>query len=94
MNNHHWWLIRRSVEPALLPYRRLEELGQRISVKPTPCRERYEPLQTIPGIKAMTATGILGEIGANMSKFETAKALCDRSGICTGGTHQRLDLPV
>jgi transposase len=84
MNDHHRWLIRQSVEHAVLLDRQLEELEQRINVKLTPYREQYELLQTIPGIKAMTAASILAEIGADMSKFETAKALCNWSGICPG----------
>jgi transposase len=84
MNDHHRWLIRQSVEHAVLLDRQLEELEQRINAKLTPYREQYKLLQTIPGIKAMTAASILAEIGADMSKFEAAKALCNWSGICPG----------
>jgi transposase len=84
MNDHHRWLIRQSVEHAVLLDRQLEELEERIQAKLAPYRKQYELLQTIPGIKAMTAASIIAEIGADMSKFETAKALCNWSGICPG----------
>jgi transposase len=84
MNDHHRWLIGQSVEHAVLLDRQLEELEERIQAKLEPYREQYELLQTIPGIKTMTAACIVAETGADMSKFETAKALCDWSGICPG----------
>lgn len=64
--------------------RQLEELEERIQAKLAPYQEQYELLQTIPGIKTMTAACIVAETGADMSKFETAKALCNWSGICPG----------
>ena len=84
MNDHHRWLIRQSVEHAVLLDRQLEGLEERIQAKLAPYRKQYELLQTIPGIKEMTAASIIAEIGADMSKFETAKALCSWSGICPG----------
>jgi transposase len=84
MNEHHRWLIRQSVEHAVLLDRQMEELEERIRQKLEPYRKQYELLQTIPGIKEMTAASILAEIGADMSQFETAKKLCGWSGICPG----------
>jgi len=84
MNDHHRWLIGQSVEHLVLLDRQLEELEARILVKLAPYQKQYELLQTIPGIQAMTAASIIAEIGADMSKFATAKALCNWSGICPG----------
>lgn len=84
MNDHHRWLIGQSVEHLVLLDRQLEELEARILVKLAPYQKQYELLQTIPGIKAMTAASIIAEIGADMSKFATAKSLCNWSGICPG----------
>jgi hypothetical protein len=84
MNEHHRWLIGQSVEHAVLLDRQMEELEERIKQRLEPYREQYELLQTIPGIKEMTAASILAEIGADMSRFETAKNLCSWSGICPG----------
>jgi transposase len=84
MNEHHRWLIAQSVEHAVLLDRQMEELEQRIRQKVEPYRTQYELLQTIPGIKEMTAASILAEIGPDMNQFETAKSLCNWSGICPG----------
>jgi transposase len=72
------------VEHAVLLDRQLEELENKIEEKLAPWREQYELLQTIPGVKKMTAASILAEIGPDMSQFETAKNLSKWVGICPG----------
>jgi transposase len=84
LNDHHRWLISQSVEHAVLLDRQMEELEVRIEEQLQPYREQYELLQTIPGVKEMTAATILAEIGPDMSQFETAKHLCSWAGICPG----------
>lgn len=51
-------------------------------------RERYQPafdlLQSIPGIRALTAAALLAETGADMSVFPTAGQLSSWIGVCPG----------
>jgi transposase len=84
MNEHHRWLISQSVEHAVLLDRQLEELEARIEESLEPWREQYELLQTIPGVKEMTAATILAEVGADMGPFPSAKHLSSWAGICPG----------
>ena len=84
MNEHHRWLISQSVEHAVLLDRQLEELEARIEQSMEPWREQNELLQTIPGVKGMTAATILAEVGADMSPFPSAKHLSSWAGICPG----------
>jgi transposase len=84
MNDHHRWLIAQSVEHAVLLDQQMEALEVRIEEKLQPYWEQYELLQTIPGVKEMTAASILAEIGPDMSQFETAKHLCSWAGISPG----------
>lgn len=84
MNDHHRWLIRQSVEHALLLDLQMEELETKIAAKMEPYRREYELLQTIPGVKEMTAASILAEIGPDMSQFPSAKHLASWAGICSG----------
>jgi transposase len=84
MNDHHRWLIEQSVEHAVLLDRQIEELERRIEQKLEPFRTSYELLQTIPGVKEMTAASILAETGGNMKQFDSAKHLCSWAGICPG----------
>lgn len=38
-------------------------------------------LSTVPGIKALSAIGIIGEIGVDMSVFQTSRHLCSWAGL-------------
>jgi transposase len=84
LDDHHRWLIEQSVEHAVLLDRQMEELESRIDTNLQSYREQFELLQTIPGVKEMTAATILAEIGPDMSQFETAKHLCSWAGISPG----------
>lgn len=84
MNDHHRWLIEQSVEHAVLLDRQIEQLEEKIQQKLAGYQKQNELLQTIPGIKEMTAACILAEIGPDMSPFATSKKLCNWAGICPG----------
>ena len=84
MNEHHRWLIRQSVEHAVLLDQQLEELEVRIEEKIKPWKQQYELLQTIPGVKSTTAATILAEVGPDMSQFEDSGHLSSWAGIYPG----------
>ena len=84
MNEHYRWLISQSVDHAVLIDKQMEELEARIEEKLEPWKAQYELLQTIPGVKAMTAASILAEIGPDMNQFPSAKHLSKWAGICPG----------
>jgi hypothetical protein len=75
LNDHHRFLIAQSVEHAVLLDRQMEQLEALIEEKLQPYQQQYELLQTIPGVKDMTAASILAEIGPDMSQFDSAKKL-------------------
>jgi len=56
------------------------EIDQRLS----PFEEAMRLLLSIPGIQAITAAAILGEIGCDMSRFPSAKHLASWAGVCPG----------
>jgi transposase len=84
MNDHCRWLIQQSVEHAVVLDQQMEDLEAKVEERLKPYQEEYELLQTIPGVKAMSAASILAEIGADMSQFASGKHLCSWAGICPG----------
>jgi transposase len=47
--------------------------------------EKFAPqvtlVSTVPGIKALSAIGVIGEIGVDMSVFQTSRHLCSWAGL-------------
>lgn len=50
----------------------------------TPFRHLIGLLSTVPGVSAVAAPAILSEIGADMSRFQSAGHLVAWTGLCTG----------
>jgi transposase len=84
MNDHYRWLISQSVDHAVLLDKQMEELESKIAERVTPWKTQYELLQTIPGLKQMTAAILLAEIGPDMNQFPSAKHLSSWAGISPG----------
>ena len=84
MTEHHRWMIRQSVEHAVLLDKQLEDIEQRIEEKLKPFEREKALLETIPGVKAMTAACVLAEVGPTMEPFASAKHLTSWAGLCPG----------
>lgn len=56
------------------------EVGERLS----DAEEQIKLLDTIPGLSRRAAEVLLAEVGADMSRFPTAKHLASWAGICPG----------
>ncbi len=50
----------------------------------SPYESSIELLETIPGVKRLTAATIVGEIGTDMTRFPTASHLASWAGVCPG----------
>jgi transposase len=62
----------------------LERLQAGIDQLVAPFAEARDRLMTIPGIDAVAAEAIIGEIGVDMSAFPTAAHLASWAGMCPG----------
>jgi transposase len=62
----------------------IERLDTQIEQMASPFGEQVRQLCTIPGIAERTAQVLIGEIGADMSRFPTADHLASWAGLCPG----------
>ncbi|HEY7092278.1 MAG TPA: IS110 family transposase [Ktedonobacterales bacterium] len=81
---HHRFLLRQILRHIDGVDRELLELEQQIATYLQPYEEASQLLQTIPGIGALAAAALIGEIGVDMTRFPSAKHLASWAGVCPG----------
>ncbi len=81
---HHRILLQHLLAHIAFLEQALEQLQQEIEQRLPPFQEEIRLLMSIPGIAALSAAGILAEIGTDMSRFPSAKHLASWAGVCPG----------
>jgi transposase len=81
---HHGRLMQRELELMELLERQIAELDAQIREATEPFAPQLEQLQSLPGVKAITARDIIAEIGPDMSRFGSAKRLASWAGVAPG----------
>jgi transposase len=81
---HHRILLKHILAHVAFLEQELEQLQQEIEQRLPPFEEEMDLLMSIPGIQALSAAAILAEIGADMSRFPSAKHLASWAGVCPG----------
>jgi transposase len=79
---HHLVLIGQILAHIDFLTQAIDAVQREIELRLAPFAQTLELLQTIPGIKAIASAAILGEIGADMSRFPTAAHLASWAGLC------------
>lgn len=81
---HHRVLLTRILAHVAFVEESLQQLQQEIDQHLSSFEEAMGLLLTIPGIQAIAAAAILGEIGCDMTRFPTHKHLACWAGVCPG----------
>lgn len=81
---HHRLLLKHILAHITFLEETLEQLQQEIEQRLGPFEEAMTLLMSIPGIAALAAATILGEIGDDMTRFPSAKHLASWAGVCPG----------
>jgi transposase len=86
LRDHHRRMLRFSLDHLAFLEQQVQAIDDEVLTLIE--RERYLPafelLQSIPGIRALTAAALLAETGADMSVFPTAGQLSSWVGVCPG----------
>lgn len=81
---HHRFLIAQQLAHIDFLDASLERLSAEIGDRLRPFEPEQERLQTIPGVGRRTAEILLAEIGADLTRFPTARHLASWAGLCPG----------
>ena len=81
---HHGRLMQGELELLELLERQIAELDAQIRAATEPFAPQLAQLQSLPGVKGITARDIIAEIGADMSRFGSARRLASWAGMAPG----------
>jgi transposase len=81
---HHGRLIQGALELMELLEQQIAALDEQIRQATEAFEPQREQLQSIPGIKSITARDIIAEIGTDMSRFGSATRLSSWAGVSPG----------
>ncbi len=84
VQTHHRILLKHLLAHVEFLEQALEQLQQEIEQRLSPFEEEMRLLMSIPGVAALSAAAILGEIGTDMSRFPSAKHLASWAAVCPG----------
>src|SRR6266851_9155806 len=81
---HHAFMLSRLLADLDNVEDSMTEVSKRIEEQLRPLAQTLERLCTIPGVKRVTATAMLAEIGTDMSRFASPSHLASWAGMCPG----------
>jgi transposase len=86
MSDHHRKMIRYSLAHMQFLEDQLEELDRDIleKIREAGCKPQWEWLQSLPGVKEISAASILAETGPDMSQFPSRQQISSWAGVCPG----------
>lgn len=81
---HHCFMIRLILQSIKHVNEQIAQLETQMENYQSLRKQHMQHLQTIPGVSAQIATGILAEIGPDMSCFHSHDHLASWAGVCPG----------
>jgi transposase len=84
IEEHHKFMIKASLRHIELTQKIIADIDSEIDKKMEKHREKYELLQTMPGVKERAAASIIAETGADMDRFPTEGHLSSWAGMSPG----------
>ena len=86
LRDHHRSLLRYSLDHLAFLEQQVDSIDQEVLrlIEASGYQDRFELLQSIPGIQEVSAASLLAEIGGDMSVFASEAHLSSWVGVCPG----------
>lgn len=84
VTDHHRFMLQMVLDSIQHINHQIAQLEAQMEKYTLKYREQMQVLQTIPGVSAQIATGIIAEIGVEMDQFPNHSHLASWVGICPG----------
>ncbi len=84
LTNHHQFMLQLNLQTIQHINNQIAQIEAQMDLYRAMMRTELDLLQTIPGVSAQIATGLLAEIGTDMSVFPSHTNLASWVGVCPG----------
>lgn len=84
VTNHHCFMIQQSLNHICGLGKIIEEINQEIDSITSKYAQKFELIQTVPGISCTIAASVMAEIGTDMSQFPNDQHISSWAGLSPG----------
>jgi len=84
VTDHHRFLLKQHLAHVDFLVKQIETFDDAIRTKLIPYETKFKDIQSVTGVKDISAASVIAEIGVNMSKFPDEAHLSSWAAICPG----------
>lgn len=84
VTDHHRFLLKQHLAHVDFLVKQIETFDDAIRKKLSPYEVKFKDIQSVTGVKDISAASVIAEIGVNMSKFPDEAHLSSWAAICPG----------
>ncbi len=84
VTDHHRFLLKQHLAHVDFLVKQIETFDDAIRKKLSPYETKFKDIQSVTGVKDISAASVIAEIGVNMSKFPDEAHLSSWAAICPG----------
>jgi len=84
VTDHHRFLLKQHLAHVDFLVKQIETFDDAIRKKLSPYEVQFKDIQSVTGVKGISAASVIAEIGVNMSKFPDEAHLSSWAAICPG----------
>jgi transposase len=84
VTDHHLFLLKKHLAHVDFLVEQIKEFDEEIQRKLTPYEKEFKDIQSVTGIKEVSAASVIAEIGVDMSRFPGETHLSSWAAMCPG----------
>ena len=84
ITDHHRFLLKQHLGHIDFLVEEIKEFDEEIHLRLVPYKKEFEDIQSVTGIKGISAASIIAEIGVDMSRFPDEAHISSWAGVCPG----------
>jgi len=88
VTDHHCFLLKQHLGHIDFLVEEIKEFDEEIQRRLVPYEKEFKDIQSVTGIKGISAASVIAEIGVDMSRFPDEAHISSWSGVCPGNSRR------